>query len=758
MRGVTTVLISLDGVAPRFITPERMPHLTGLARAGAGCFTATTVDPPWTRPAHASMLRGVGPGTHGLVDNSVVPLETSAPSILQWARDHDRVTAMAVNWHAMDTLVEARAATHRFVIDGGYDPAEDDRMVDHLLQLVGTAPAPDLVFAYLARPDLAGHDHGWGSPPYLEALALVDATLGRLLAGFDDDTSILVTTDHGGVGTDHGSTAPEVMTTFVAARSPMIPAGSCWSDASMLDVAPTVAALAGLDPAPAWEGRSLLGTERPFLDVLVDLLAEADAVTYGERCSMRAHQLQTAAAAHSAGADDDLVVAALLHDVGHLLGEAGEWGLPDHAEVAARWLGPWLPEPVVAPIRLHVAAKRHLVAVDPAYAAELSEASTITLAQQGGPFDEAGSAAFLAEPHAERAMALRRFDDLGKAPDAMPDDAAVTSLLARVLADGPIDPAWARHACRCADCVDAGSGQRLTEPPDLVGWTVRASTVEPDGTLLVELTRGDETHDAVIPPAAPHAGLDPVTWDGAHRPLARDASELDAVADDLARLGLAVLAGAPTEPGTVLDIAASLGFVRETNYGEVFDVRTEPEPINLAYSARGLGLHTDNPYRDPSPTVQLLHCLRPARTGGASRVSDGFAAAARLRTDAPEAFELLTSTPVTFRFRSAEVDLCATRPMIDLDPDGRVVSVAVNPRSLADDLDTAMVAALARFTELLDAGAIEHLLAAGEVLLVDNRRVLHARTEFDPSDGRHLQGCYIDIDAVESRARLAGAR
>lgn len=53
---------------------------------------------------------------------------------------------------------------------------------------------------------------------------------------------------------------------------------------------------------------------------------------------------------------------------------------------------------------------------------------------------------------------------------------------------------------------------------------------------------------------------------------------------------------------------------------------------------------------------------------------------------------------------------------------------------------------------------VEHLLAAGEVLLVDNRRVLHARTEFDPSDGRHLQGCYIDIDAVESRARLAGAR
>ena len=754
---MTTVLISLDGVAPRFVTPERMPNLCGLARSGAGCFTARTVDPPWTRPAHATMLRGVEPAEHGLVDNTLAPLQTDAPSILQWARDHGHMTAMAVNWHPMDTLVEARATTHRFVIDSGYDPAEDDLMIDQLGRMFALPAPPTVVFAYLCRPDLVGHDHGWGSGAYLQALVDVDEALGRLLGLIGTAASVVVTTDHGGIGDNHGDVVPDVMETFVVARSPRIAAGSFWSAASMVEIAPTVADLAGLPPCPSWPGTSLVGRERPLFDQFTDWLAAADDVTYGERVTMRAHSLQTARVVQDAGEDDDLVVAALLHDVGHLMGEAGEWGLPDHAEVAARWLGPWLPATIVDPIRLHVQAKRHLVVVDECYAAALSEASTVTLAQQGGPFDDAGSAAFLAEPHAERAMRLRRADDDGKVADHWPDPTDLLQLLERTLARGPVDPAAARAACRCVECVDPGSGQRLLEPADILGWSVEASSGI-EGERLVRLRRDDVVHTARIPTAAGASTVcPPRRWDRDHRLDPRRVDDVDSVARDLVTTGVALIVDTPTRPGTVLEVARSLGFVRETNYGELFDVRTEPEPINLAYSARGLGLHTDNPYRDPSPTVQLLHCLRPAVSGGSSRVSDGFGAAERLRATDPRAFALLTSTSVRFRFRSADVDLEARRPIIQLESGGEVVGVAVNPRSLADDLDGPMATALARFTELLDDGAIEHRLEAGEVLLVDNRRVAHARSEFDPSDGRHLQGCYIDIDSVGSLARLGSA-
>src|SRR5207253_8280802 len=81
-------------------------------------------------------------------------------------------------------------------------------------------------------------------------------------------------------------------------------------------------------------------------------------------------------------------------------------------------------------------------------------------------------------------------------------------------------------------------------------------------------------------------------------------------------LGFAILTGCPTEPGTVTRVAELFGFVRETNYGRLFDVQTVVNPTNLAYTSLGLGAHTDNPYREPTPTLQLLHCPASSADGG----------------------------------------------------------------------------------------------------------------------------------------------
>ena len=105
------------------------------------------------------------------------------------------------------------------------------------------------------------------------------------------------------------------------------------------------------------------------------------------------------------------------------------------------------------------------------------------------------------------------------------------------------------------------------------------------------------------------------------------------------------MTGAPCRPGTVTDVVSLFGFVRETNYGRLFDVRSEADPINLAYTGLGLQVHTDNPYRDPVPGLQLLHCLANAAEGGDSVVVDGFKAALTLHAEQPQAFELLTRHP-----------------------------------------------------------------------------------------------------------------
>lgn len=762
------LLVSIDGVAPRFVTPVVMPNLVGLARSGASCFTARTVLPSVTLPAHLSMLAGVDPVTHGVCTNTPVPISGPQSTVLAVARRAGLRTVAVHTWQPLDSIFEKDATDRRMVIGDGYDPADDDQVVAEAM----TAMQADvgLCFTYLGGPDLVGHDHGWGSDEYLAALTDADRRLGRLVAAAGD-RHVVVTTDHGGTGRDHAAGRPTDTETFVVARSPRLHAGSAWASASILDVAPTIADLLGLDPDPAWEGRSLLGAEEPLTDVVMALLAAGADVRYGERVTMLEHALQTAAVAEASGADDELVLAALLHDIGHVLGDAGVWGLPGHAEVGARALQPLLGPAVVEPIRLHVDAKRWLVATDDSYAAQLSEASVASLAEQGGPFDDAEAAVFGDSDGAERAIALRRWDDDGKVVGLeIADLESHRERIARALAAPPTtrSAAWYRDACRCPACRDAGNDQHLLDVTDLGGWQVRSAWHEGD-ELVADLVHADgRQHRCVVPPTPRDSP--PRRWGADHADaLVAGAADfatdgwVDQVSAAVARDGIAVIRNVPTEPGAVLDVGRTLGFVRETNYGDLFDVIARPDPANLADTAVGLPLHTDNPYRDPCPTVQLLHCLRSDGDGGASRFSDGLAGAERLRHLHPHLFDRLASTPVLFRYHGDGGDLRARRPLIDVAPDGEVRGVAVNHRSMeAPDLDDASVdefyEAYAAFVEILDSpdAVAEVTLGPGDLVVFDNRRVLHGRTAFAVTGPRHLQGCYIDIDALHSRTRVAG--
>lgn len=137
----------------------------------------------------------------------------------------------------------------------------------------------------------------------------------------------------------------------------------------------------------------------------------------GEAISQTAHALQCAQLAEQAGEPAALVAAALLHDVGHLMLAESSTTDVRHQEAAAQALADLFGADVTEPVRLHVAAKRYLCAVDPAYFATLSPASVHSLALQGGPYDAAQADAFIASPHAEAAVRLRRYDDLAKVVD-----------------------------------------------------------------------------------------------------------------------------------------------------------------------------------------------------------------------------------------------------------------------------------------------------------------------------------------------------
>jgi gamma-butyrobetaine dioxygenase len=257
--------------------------------------------------------------------------------------------------------------------------------------------------------------------------------------------------------------------------------------------------------------------------------------------------------------------------------------------------------------------------------------------------------------------------------------------------------------------------------------------------------------------------------------LAAETDRRDCLATVL-RDGIAILTGVPCEPGSVIAVAASMGYVRETNYGRLFDVRVTATPSNLAFTGLAIAPHTDNPYRDPVPTVQLLHCLDSGVAGGDSGAVDGFLAASILRREDPVAFDLLARTPVTFAYRDASTELTATRPMIGLDPAGRIREIRFNNRSMQPwrppgrageaGLDPRLADSTAFYAAYRDFAAIlarpellvTFRLAPGECLVFDNTRVLHARTAFAATGSRHLQGCYADLDGVSSTVAVLGRR
>ncbi|HWW30162.1 MAG TPA: TauD/TfdA family dioxygenase [Steroidobacteraceae bacterium] len=226
--------------------------------------------------------------------------------------------------------------------------------------------------------------------------------------------------------------------------------------------------------------------------------------------------------------------------------------------------------------------------------------------------------------------------------------------------------------------------------------------------------------------------------------------------------GIAFLSDVPCNEAGILEAASLLGRVSETNYGLVFDVRSVAQPENLAYSDLGLGLHTDNPYREPVPGFQVLHALVASPDGGESLFGDGFAIAAHLRANSPDAFAILTQTPVPFAYRSKDAELYAERPLIQLSCSGEVSAVHYNSRSIAPLRLGAREAgpfygAYRRFAALLRDPRLHarFRLRDGDLVLFDNQRILHGRTAFSSARyPRHVRGCYLTRDSVHSEAAL----
>ena len=344
---------------------------------------------------------------------------------------------------------------------------------------------------------------------------------------------------------------------------------------------------------------------------------------------------------------------------------------------------------------------------------------------------------------------------------------------------------WLRDNCRCSACLHPHTCERtfdlLSVPEELA---VTSASVTDEGGL--ELRWGDDEHLSKFEsgwlrryavPVAEDEGARPTTrlWNSdlikriprfVHAEVMRNDEGLHAWLDALVTEGVAIVEDTPNSDKEVLRVATRIAYPRPTNFGLHFEVRSERAPINNAYTSLPLTNHTDLVNWEQPPGFQFLHCLHNEASGGESTLADGYCVAETIRTRDPETFQVLSTIPVDFRYHDEDRDLRARAPIIGLDYDGKLRHIRFNfgifaVQALPAEQQSSLYVAYRKFAEMLQSPefVIRFRLEPGEVLVIDNWRVLHGRGGFDPSTGkRHLQGTYVDRDELFSRWRVTNPK
>ena len=336
-----------------------------------------------------------------------------------------------------------------------------------------------------------------------------------------------------------------------------------------------------------------------------------------------------------------------------------------------------------------------------------------------------------------------------------------------------IHPLWLRERAKTNELVDKYNDQRLYDPSQLDNNLQIKTASMNNGNLNIEFTDGIKFDYEVNNLLYEISRKEPIEklifWDSKlstkpteiYKKDIFETEKMYGLLQNFYKYGFVIFKKVPTEDNYIVKFANSIGTIRPTNFGESFSVKSVPEPNDLAYTSIALTPHTDNPYRKPIPCIQLLHCLENEVKGGLSTLVDGFAVAEYLRINHKNLFQILTKTKVRFRFVDKTIILENWGELIELDNNNKIKQVRYSTR--LDYVPVLKKKELEKFYEARKLIAelyasskfeIRFKLEKGDLLMMDNHRLLHGRTSYDASEGkRYLKGCYIDHDSTEGRLR-----
>ena len=340
-----------------------------------------------------------------------------------------------------------------------------------------------------------------------------------------------------------------------------------------------------------------------------------------------------------------------------------------------------------------------------------------------------------------------------------------------------LHPLWIRERVSGPFDIDVISRQRLYEHAELPA-NLKVTEVKPCQADTIEVSFSDGYRSQIKLGAlsqeigwsqSPETLPKPESWNAElNKRPEFDWDDLDnpeSMKDMLVcyfTLGYCVMQNTPTDRDSLKALARRFGYLRETNFGEIFNVETKPNPSDIAYTNAALAAHTDNPYRDPVPGVQFLHCLRNEVSGGLSTLVDGIAIAKKLYDESPDQAKTLEEVIVRFRYEGPSAILEHHGPLIERDHEGIIRHIRLSSRldyvpALNYETLSLFYAGRSRLHEMSNSNEfqISFPFQPGTLLMMDNYRLLHGRTAFNGKQGhRHLQGCYIDQDGPSSLYRM----
>tara|TARA_B110000285_G_C15009813_1_gene555810 strand:+ start:54 stop:1151 length:1098 start_codon:yes stop_codon:yes gene_type:complete len=338
-----------------------------------------------------------------------------------------------------------------------------------------------------------------------------------------------------------------------------------------------------------------------------------------------------------------------------------------------------------------------------------------------------------------------------------------------------IHPIWLRERVDNREFLDKKTSQRLFDPSLLENIKIENAVIN-QNLLEISFNDGVKSNYEISKLTAELMDsenlsntVNSILWDGQLKKYPTyvftdeffKSREMFNLLKSFYEYGFVIIKNLPKENNFIIKFANSIGSIRPTNFGKYFNVKSLPRPNDLAYTSLPLSPHTDNPYRKPVPCIQLLHCIENEVSGGYSTLVDGFKVANHLKANNKSFFDILTKIKVKFKFTDKNVVLENDGQLIELDEDKNLKQVRFSTRLdyvpiLKKDKLDLYYKARKKISELYNSKEfkIEFKLIPGDLLMMDNHRLLHGRTNYDSNEGkRFLQGCYIDYDSSEGKFR-----